>query len=151
MHTHITEHLQQCSSNILLFYLRQRVIGKFYLLAFSCSKLLISNLKETPMFIFIEVEENLSGQTYLKNYTSLDGHFYISGRMQVSFSQEDCYKMGNCKTDTSIRRAWGPPGGHWIPISREKIGHIPISSEKFSIFLISNFPPRHSIEYFVFD
>ena len=39
----------------------------------------------------------------------------------------------------------GPPGGYWIPISREKIGHIRKSCENFQIFPIPNFPTRHCI------
>ena len=42
-------------------------------------------------------------------------------------------------------------GGYWIPLSREKIGHIPESRENFSIFPITNFPPRNPAEYLVFD
>ena len=41
--------------------------------------------------------------------------------------------------------------GYWIPISHEKISHIPKSREKDLIFPIPNVPPRHSFEYFVFD
>ena len=41
-------------------------------------------------------------------------------------------------------------GGYWIPISREKIGHIPESRENFLIFPITNFPPRIPAEYLVF-
>ena len=47
--------------------------------------------------------------------------------------------------------SWGPPGGYWIPISREKIGHIPKSREKFSVFPIPNSSPRYFVEYFVLD
>ena len=42
-------------------------------------------------------------------------------------------------------------GGYWIPISREKIGHISKSREKFRFFPILNFSSRHPAEYFVFN
>ena len=47
-----------------------------------------------------------------------------------------------------VRLRWGPPGGYWIPISREKIRHIPESRGKFSIFPIPNFHHRYPVEYF---
>ena len=42
----------------------------------------------------------------------------------------------------------GPPGGYWIPISREKISHILKFRSEFSIFPIPNFHHRHPVKYF---